>query len=294
MNNKYLISFCNNSNKIDYHQGHGIIGLLKLGADGQLSYRDLPIDVPSLNKIKGATGLVKKDDKYYVVLQSAIPVLLVLDEQFNTIRHTQLSNLKGVHSICFFKDKLLMVSTRQDRIISLDLSDYSYHSIYDLETNSDTHHFNSICIHNGRVLASAFGLNKKEFWTQALSGYVIDINSGERIIEGLKQPHSLFSFKDNLFVCDSSRQRIVDKKLNIIASSDKGYVRGLWKQNGQLIFGISKGRSISNSTGKFIGNISNKGILAGTCQVVIQSNVDKKISINLDAFADEVYDIIQC
>ncbi len=293
MKKQYLISFCNNSKKIDYQTGHGIIGLLELGVENQPKFRPISINLPFLSKIKGATGLVKRGNSYFVVLQSATPVLLELDPQFKVLNHTFLDGLKGVHSVRFYEDKLLLVSTRQDKIVSYDFNG-TFTPIYDLGTDSDTHHFNSICIHQNRILASAFGINKKEFWTLAEGGYVIDVMSKEVIMEGLKQPHSLFSYNDELFVCDSSRQRVIDQQFKQVASSERGYVRGLCLHDDWLLFGVSKGRSISNSTGKYIGNISNQGILAGVCQVVAQAKGGEVSTISLEAAADEVYDIIQC
>ncbi|VAW49252.1 hypothetical protein MNBD_GAMMA03-8 [hydrothermal vent metagenome] len=293
MNDKplnFLVSFCNNKKNIKKSSGIGILGLINFDGRG-LKYKELELDLQGCQGVNGATGIGKCDKYYYVVLQANISKLLILDHSFSTVSICELDNLKGVHSLCYLNGDLYIVVTKQDKVVKYDFRG-NFETVFDLKTDLDTLHLNSICFHKGSLLVSGFGKNDKDFWMYANNGYVFDVATNKVIMSGLRQPHSLFSYKDDIFLCDSSRKNIINSKKQIIICNEKGYTRGLFIKDGFIIFGISKGRETSISKAKYIGNISDEGILAGECSINVRTK-SKNYSFSLKGFSDEIYDILQ-
>jgi hypothetical protein len=290
MNNQkrlFLVSFCNNKKKINYVNGTGILGICEV-SHNSIEYRELPLELEGLESINGATGISKCDEFYYIVLQSKTSKLLILDYSFKVVSVQTLFDFKGVHSICYSKGYLYIVVTKQDKVIKYDLKG-SYETLFDNRTNKDSLHLNSICLHENNLFISGFGVNNKKHWIHANNGFVMNLITGKKIIEGLKQPHSLFSFDNELYVCDSSKKRIVNCKGKPLIKNNKGYTRGLYINEKVIVYGVSKGRTVSVTNGDYVGNISDKGILSGECSI----NVKTK-DLNTFCFkdiSDEIYDI---
>ncbi len=287
----FLISFCNNFELMSEETHTGLLGILIV--DGlQTSFKNLKLPLPNNVKITGATGLTTNFDNYFVIAQSKHSQLLILDKSFSLVEIHSLEPLKGVHSIRHENNSLYMVATKQDKIVKYNLvKPAAFETIFDLNTLKDTHHLNSICHHQGKWLASGFGNHNKEFWMHAENGYVFDVFNQNKILTNLKQPHSLFSWNNQIYVCDSSRQRVIDEDLNVVYQSKTGYIRGLWLDESITLIGHSKGRVNSHSKGTFIGNIANKGILSGECGVMVIQNGNHSF-IDLSKHANEIYDII--
>lgn len=287
----FLISFCNNQNHISANAKTGLVGMLSVVED-RTELINISMSLPKDISFIGATGLTCSKEHIYLIGQSRFSQLIILDKSMNVIGTESLEPLKGVHSIRFKNNFLYMVATKQDKIVKYHLGDQpQIESIYDLNTGKDTHHLNSICLHEDQVLASGFGDNEKEFWMHAENGYVFDVKQDKKVIKNLKQPHSLFSFDDRLYVCDSSRKRVVDQSGNVHYQSQTGYIRGLYIEKDMMLVGHSKGRVVSHSQGKYIGNIADKGMISGECGVVVIQNKQKHF-VDCSKFADEIYDIL--
>lgn len=287
-NTKFLVSFCNNKKNINYQRNVGFIGLVEF--DGiQLNYREIQLDKMDMSNFNGATGIARKGDYFFIAIQASTSKLLIVDKSFKNHKVIELEGLKGVHSICFYSGELYIVATKQDKIVKTDLNG-NFESVWDLGTNKDTNHLNSICVHRNQLLVSGFGRNDNELWLHAEAGYVYNIHEQQVIMNDLKQPHSLFSFNSSLLVCDSSRKRIIDCKKSELLKVNNGYVRGLYLEKDFLCYGISKGRQTSNTLGKYVGNISDKGILTGDCSFNIKTG-KRILSLSLKGIANEIYDI---
>lgn len=288
--NTFLVSFCNNQNHLSKKSNTGLLAKVTLNGD-QVNVTNISINLPAGTSIIGATGLASCDEYIYLVAQSKFSQLIVLDKALNFVQLKSLDPLKGVHSIIHQNGYLFMVATKQDKVVKYHLKNSNFEPLFDLQTQTDTHHFNSICLHQNTLLASGFGDNEKEFWMHAENGYVFDVNNNSTVMSNLKQPHSLFSYDNRLFVCDSSRKRVVDQDMNVIDQSKSGYIRGLYIDKNIMLIGRSKGRVISHSQGKYVGNIADKGVLSGECGITITQDQNKK-DIDFSGFADEIYDIM--
>ena len=79
--------------------------------------------------------------------------------------------------------------------------------------------------------------------------------------------------------------------MKVVIQNSHGYTRGLYIDNELLLVGRSKGRVISHTHNKFIGNISDKGILSGSCEIKLVTKQTNNI-ISMDEIAEEIYDIV--
>lgn len=288
---KFVVSFCNNRANIDPVNGEGILGLIQSNDEGSYDYQPIELNINKIENINGATGITAYQENFYVILQATKPVLVKLDKSFSVVGTYELDGLRGVHSICVHEEKLYLVSTRQDRVVIFDFLN-CFRNFYDLDTGKDTHHLNSICVHDNQIYISGFGSNFSKHWTKAERGYVLNVTKKEKVITGLKQPHSLISHGDQIYLCDSSRQRVISITGETLYQETSGYVRGLGFSGKLAFYGISKGRQFSLTTGDYIGHISNSDILLGECQFVVHEEGCPKKTLNLSAVGNEIYDII--
>lgn len=288
---KFLISFCNNQLNINVNSSIGLISQLVISDEGY-HVNDLAMPLSGFEDYIGTTGITYANNRYYIIGQSKHSKLLVLDKNLTLIECVDLYPHKGVHSLVHYKNALYLVVTKRDKVIRCDIANnYKIEEIYSLKTERDTHHLNSICIHNDSLIGSAFGDNEKELWMHAENGYVYDVFSKNILRNGFKQPHSLYIFENKIYLCDSSRKRVVDIDGNIFFQATEGYVRGLYMDEEISLVGHSKGRIKSYTHDKFVGNIADKGILSGCCGISIIKNNNETKFISLEGVAEEIYDI---
>ena len=121
---------------------------------------------------------------------------------------------------------------------------------WDFGGDPDAMHLNSLCLHEGRLLVSAFGrfTGHREYKGRSLgSGLVIDVESGETVFEGLSQPHSLLSATEGLYYCNSETNELVrrDRAGGETRVRFAGYTRGLCVGEHHVYAGLSRTRNLS-------------------------------------------------
>ena len=294
----YLVSFCNNKDRLGHATGTGFIGQLHLDSNGQLSYSPIELDLPDCGVGKGITGLCRYDEGYVAILQTVPSTVLYLDKEFSVTHFVSLTDMKGVHSVCYDGEKIYVVVTSQDRVVAVDKNG-QFSDVWSNNTLKDTIHMNSICLHNNELLVSCFGPKASMLWSSATEGKVFNTATDATVIKDLWHPHSAMSVDGEIICCDSSRQRVYSQQRGEIVSDLPGYSRGLCIQDDILLCGTSKGRLVSHSTGVVIGNKSDKGTMGGACGVSAyrkdaQGKYQLTDQLNLDTQAEEIYDIIPC
>ena len=265
MQKQFLISFCNNKTNID-KQNNGFIGLLSVDMKSQsLSFQNITLQLPNDLIGNGVTGMCYHQGRLVLLLQRMPSTLLFLNDSFELVDYWPLADIKGVHSILSKGDSIYLSVTNQDKIVKVN-NDKSIQVMWSKGTQSDSIHLNSICLHNNKIYATAFGAKKNKLWMSARSGTAFCIDTDETVIDGIWHPHSLFSYQNQLYCCDSSNQRVIGREQSLL-SDLPGYSRGLYINDELIICGNSLGRQVSHSTGIKISNKSDKGILAGVCGI---------------------------
>lgn len=189
-----------------------------------------------------------------------------------------------IHDVLVHENLIYFVATQTNAVVCLN-SDFKIVDSWQLSGEEDSSHINSVAVYKGRLIASAFGNFKlhREYknGTQGL-GRVFDVRTGETLIEGLSQPHSLTVENNYLYLCSSEENTLhVYKDQTLIKSVlIPGYARGVAVGEDYIYVGISLSRNVNSDISK---------LTSGAIAVI-----DKKsmiiVGLNMLPFR-EVYDI---
>ncbi|GAA4825112.1 hypothetical protein GCM10011365_05410 [Marinicella pacifica] len=286
----FIVSFCNNQKKINKNQNYLAQIIIDTKSE-TITSQNLPLNLPNGIRGNGITGMCIHQNQIVLLLQRMPSTLVFLNKDFTVERVLPLDGLKGIHTILSWRNNIYLSVTNQDRIVRLK-NDDTLEEVWTNGTMADHIHLNSLCIHNQQLYASAFGEKKANLWSSADEGYVFNIETGERVLTSIWHPHSSFSYKGNIYCCDSSNQRVIFNQGELI-NNLPGYSRGLYLNDTITVCGSSLGRVVSHSTGIKISNKSDSGRLAGWCGISVLFNKSKNIrSIDLNDKATEIFEII--
>ena len=156
-----------------------------------------------------------------------------------------------LHDVLVDGEDVYVVSTEWNAVLRLD-ADLRETARWTLPGERDAAHVNSLCMHEGRLLASRFGAFDRHRGYKGRSagaGEVFDVASGDVRITGLSQPHSLVSHAGLLWVCDSEANtlRAYRDFVEVRAQSLPGYVRGLAFGADVVYAGLSRSRNAAET-----------------------------------------------
>ena len=157
-----------------------------------------------------------------------------------------------LHDVLTTADGTYAVFTETNQVVHLD-ADYRVVESWRFGDEPDSAHVNCIAIHNERLVASMFGrfhAHRGYKGATRQAGLVVDVRTGEPLIEGLSQPHSLVSVGEELWLCSSEDQsvRIYDGDFQLKRNiSLPGYTRGLAMGSEHLYVGLSRSRNAAGS-----------------------------------------------
>jgi hypothetical protein len=224
--------------------------------------------------------------------------LSVLDKRDLTVVNVQsLPEANDCHSIVRHADMLYAVSTGTDEVFSYRLHGSEVKDPELVWTPSgamqDVHHVNSIAIADGELVCSAFGPKEGDTWATSTHGYIHNISSDSRILDGLHQPHTVTWNPHGFYFCNS-RLGTVNLADNVIAHL-AGYARGLaFASDGVMYAATSVGRRpVENSSQTDVfRHPEDPGELNGRCAVMRFSPEGFRTEIGLSAAGYEVYDLL--
>ena len=170
-------------------------------------------------------------------------------------RRTHVTGDIDIHEMGFDSDnELWIVNTKMSCLCTLDLN----HSIvprwrppfitgYDL---TDRCHLNGLAMRDGKPkFVSALGTSDQPAgWREnkAFGGMIMDVDSGEIIIEGLSMPHSPRWYRDKLWVLESGAGQLitVDEKTGekTVVAEVPGFCRGIDFIERYALIGLSEVR----------------------------------------------------
>ncbi len=188
-----------------------------------------------------------------------------------------------LHDILVNGDRLYVVATQLNAVLELDAATYAERRRWTLPGEHDAAHLNSVCLHDGRLLATRFGQFEvhREYKDRTRgAGQVFDVETGEVLVSGLSQPHSLRSHDGHLWVCDSQARtlRIYRGYEQVREARLEAYVRGLAFRDDEVFVGLSRGRNDASAQVESAG-IAVLGIV----------DLERRCTIRLPV--DEVYDL---
>ncbi|QOD91381.1 DUF4915 domain-containing protein [Lysobacter sp. CW239] len=154
-----------------------------------------------------------------------------------------------VHDVLIDGDSFYLVSTQGNEVVRFDAGAIEEER-WTLPGEDDAWHVNCLAKWNGRLVFSAFGefsLHREYKGATKDQGFVQDLRSGERLITGLSQPHSLFPHGQNLMVANSGEMALQEYAADgslLRSMSFDGYVRGVSVSGGCIFVGLSRSRNL--------------------------------------------------
>ena len=251
----------------------------------------------------GITGLCHHNGLIYCGVQGGrgSKILSVDPWSWNVLQVYDSPNISDVHSLIGFEDQILAVSSGNNSIYSLTISnnricsDKLFWRAHGTSAFKDEVHLNALTLFRGRLIGCCFGQrSKKSGWNQN-TGYVFDVQTGAVILGGLRQPHSICNISDQIYLCESRLGQIltgmlVEEHWLWDRAIVGGYPRGLVSTGDKLVIGVSSSRRVSRIHGT---PVPEDGELTDECQIITYSQGEKELLriIDLGPIAREIYDL---
>ncbi len=244
----------------------------------------------------GSTLGLTADERWLLFVKSGH--IIVVDRNNFALRQMyRFSYAKDVHSILLLGTRLLAVATYQNAVVEMTIRDgwigHGERIVWTPDKSTlgkDIDHLNSLCLRDGRVLVSGFGPKMGPLWRDSTEGFIVDVDTGERVASGFRQPHSVTSIGNSLFVCESAKSLVRDVTGDRSTSLD-GYTRGLCYTRDGIYVGTSIGRAVSKSTG-VISNAADIGDPKGSCGVHLLDSESLQIKKSIKLDETEIYDLL--
>ncbi|SLM61449.1 similar to Golgin subfamily A member 2 (Cis-Golgi matrix protein GM130) [Dickeya aquatica] len=156
-----------------------------------------------------------------------------------------------VHDVMAIHQHYYLVGTTNNEVIKFS-PDGTELQRWVFPGENDAMHLNCLGTWGERIVFSAFGdfHHTREYKGQSVgAGFVQDLYTGERLIEGLSQPHSLLQMGDNLLVASSEDREIREYSPSgelVRSYRFDGYPRGIGILNGVIYVGLSRSRNIDD------------------------------------------------
>lgn len=204
------------------------------------------------------TGFVVDERRMLRALQ---PAQLVQFEEGLQEGLTSAADFDDIHDVMVDGNFSYVVKTDSNEIIKLDPQGREQQR-WTLPGERDSWHVNCLARWNNRLVFSAFGDLRlcREYKEKSLGlGIVQDLETGEKLIGDLSQPHSLLATGENLLLANSATSEIreFDRGGHLLRSKKlDGYTRGILSHSGVLYVGLSRSRNVN------IGSLANAVVVA--------------------------------
>lgn len=159
------------------------------------------------------------------------------------------AGIDDLHDVFIDGESCYVVSTRGNEIVRFD-SDGIEQRRWTFPGERDAWHINCLARWNGRLVFSAFADRPEHRAYKEPPfdvGFVQDLETSERLITGLFQPHSLVADSECLLLANSGESEIRAYGRSGVLLRERrldGYTRGLALRGGVLYVGLSKSRNI--------------------------------------------------
>lgn len=205
-----------------------------------------------------------------------------------------------IHDLSWGDKGLYAVNTLFSCIISIDdnynFTPYWTPPFIDGLKSEDRCHLNGMVMVNGKPkYATAFNRgNSYQSWRERVTtdGVLMDVDTGDILLENLLMPHSPRMFEGNLYLLFSATGEIVkvdtEKGTYETVTRLNGFVRGMAYYKNFLFVGLSKLRQNSSTFAKL--EIAKKSLQAGIMIIHLPTGSIYG-EIKYQASVDEIYDI---
>lgn len=162
-----------------------------------------------------------------------------------------------LHDVLVDEESTYVVFTETNEVVQIDSARRAQQR-WCFGSEPDSAHVNCVAMHNSRLIASMFGsfsTHRGYKGATRHAGKVVDVNTGETLIEGLSQPHSLVVVGDQLWLCSSEDRtlHIYDRHFALQRQVElPAYTRGLAVGENHVYVGLNRSRNLaSGEAGQF-------------------------------------------
>lgn len=203
------------------------------------------------------TGLSLTPDGLMWCVQTTDQPLLreVRDGQLRTIRLGD--QPLDLHDVLVDGKNTYVVLTQTNQVVMLD-DKHVIQECWSFGDEPDSVHINCLAIFRGRLIASTFGAFSSHRGYKGATqraGTVIDVRTGDILLAGLSQPHSLVVARNELWLCSSEDRLLLvhDERFQLQRKVElPGYARGMAVGAEQVYVGISRSRNLqAGEAGQF-------------------------------------------
>jgi GT2 family glycosyltransferase len=159
------------------------------------------------------------------------------------------ADIGDIHDVIALNGFFYVVGTTRNEVVKFDASGRELRR-WRMPGEDDSQHLNCLAIWNGKIVYSAFGefSEHRGYKGNTLEqGFVKDLESGDVLIRGLSQPHSLIQHGQNLLIANSEMKELCEFSPEGILVRSKnlgGYTRGIWVKQNVIYVGLSRSRNI--------------------------------------------------
>jgi hypothetical protein len=193
------------------------------------------------------TGFFYQQD---IVLRAVQPNTLIITKGKHTfVCSGESADFYDVHDVLWHDGYCYLVATDGNEIIKLSIDGEELQR-WVFPGDKDSWHINCLGLWHDRIIFSGFGdfrEHRSYKGKTAEAGFVQDIISGEKLICGLSQPHSLVTVDDRLFLANSEQMELIefssDGKIARSKQLNK-YTRGVCIHENIVYVGLSCSRNV--------------------------------------------------
>lgn len=191
-------------------------------------------------------GLGFSSDAFFRAIQPN--QLWVLGEKALVIDQA-ITDLGDIHDVIASNGFFYVVGTTRNEVVKFDANGRELRR-WRMPGEDDSQHLNCLAVWNGRVVFSAFGEFSEHRGYKGNTveqGFVKDLETGDLLIRGLSQPHSVLQQGQNLLIANSEMKELCEFSPEGVLVRSKnmgGYTRGVWVRQNVIYVGLSRSRNI--------------------------------------------------
>ena len=255
---------------------------------------------------KGVTGIAASSDHCFLAVPGVNERLISLDSRLRPVDVFTCEKGRDIHSLAVHDGRLYFAATGCNQVLSVGCAAGKFSGPEQVHVTcqsaaEDLVHLNSLLIdEKGSLLFSMFGVGPRS--QERDQGAVVDVRSGEALIEGLMDPHSLTRLPDGrIAMCESMQSAlcIVEPTTCLVTRVGlRGYTRGIAHTGRHLVVGASHWRSRSRSSTQMRGlpSFASSGqqnhSAAHSYLFVLREDLSVANTIDFTPYASEIYDVV--
>ena len=275
--------------------GGGLGAIVTEGVDvlDRISTKGIDCDGQTVVRVIDSVGGVRSGPKWGEI---------ALYDGDGLVRLERIDGVGDLHDVLIDGDSVVFVSSASEQVIRYrgDGLRSSLEVIHETGSGTDMVHFNCLSRGDRPLAVSAFARDASRSWRaeedlgRTDRGVIIDLDSGEPIIEGLSQPHSPRRWRDCWVLADAGNRCItISGDDGLRRSIDcGGFARGLHVHGDLAWVGVAPERMSMNVTVDPSGGATSSASLPSLSRVLLLDLVEGSVIGEIGIPFVEVYDLL--